>query len=536
MERPRIPTDKKWSAGCLGSELRPRSESSTGPIVQSESVGCVLLRDERRDRLLEISRIIDGARMHPVVIEDFSDRCLAEFSARCFVALASTGEAASGAGMQAIRALRTKGFKVLAYEDGADRWPIKTKCLPLLAGAVQLFDSLRPNFPRELCEAVERIVCVEMKKRSNADNIKAIMRGLGMIGESATMMTVFRAVIRFSALSDLPVLISGETGTGKEALARAVHSLDLKRNHGPFVPVNCGAISRALVESEFFGHRRGAFTGAERERKGLFRSAEGGVLFLDEIAELDLALQSRLLRVLQENRVLAVGEDREVEVSVRVVAATNHNLDQLMQQNKFRPDLFHRLNVLSISVPPLRERPDDLAPLVEHFLQKYRLLTAPAPQKADADFLEALRQIELPGNVRQLENLVRQALVAKTTDLPLNLSDLSVEILRQLLQPEENTPAHKTELVDLFNSETFTSSFVRILEANDWNLRRSLENCERQALEAAIRRTRGNQSEIARLLGITPRSVYNKVHKYRLLENAGNGAATSGPEKARNRI
>jgi DNA-binding NtrC family response regulator len=481
-----------------------------------ESAQRVLLWDEHRDQQQVISKVINSTGAQPLVIGDFSDLRLIDFSAKCFVAVASTGAMAGGAGMQLIRDLKAKGFKVIAYEDGAGSWPIKTKCLPLLAGAVQLFDSSRTEFLLELREIIERIVRVETQKWSDEHNIRAIMRGLGMIGESAGMMTVFRAVIRFSALSDLPVLIAGETGTGKEALARAVHSLDPKRSLGPFVPVNCGAISTALVESEFFGHRRGAFTGAERERKGLFRSAEGGVLFLDEIAELDVGLQNRLLRVLQENRILGVGEDREVEVSVRVVAATNCDLEQMMRQNKFRADLFHRLNVLSIQVPPLRERPDDLAPLVEHFLQKYRYLTSPASQTVDADFLEALRHIELPGNVRQLENLVRQALIRKATDLPLSLGDLSLELLRQLLEPEENPAARKTETVDVLNPETLTSAFVRVLEANDWNLRRSLENCERQALEAAMKRTRGNQSEIARLLGITPRSVYNKVHKYHL--------------------
>src|SRR5580693_3424401 len=144
------------------------------------------------------------------------------------------------------------------------------------------------------------------------------MRALGMVGESSTMKGVFRSIIRFSSISDLPVLITGETGTGKEGLARAVHRLDPKRSREPFVAVNCGAISAGVAESEFFGHRRGSFTGAERERKGLIRSAEGGVLFLDEIADLEVALQTRLLRVLQENRVLGVGEDRETRISVRV--------------------------------------------------------------------------------------------------------------------------------------------------------------------------------------------------------------------------
>lgn len=487
------------------------------PFGSASESGCrVILWDEHRDRQREVGKIINNAGAQPVVIGDFSDLRLIEFSAKCFVAVVNTGAMAGGAGMQVIRDLKAKGFKVIAYEDGAEFWPIKTKCLPLVAGAVQLFDSSRTEFLHDLRKTVERIVRLETQIRSEEHKIRAIMRALGVIGESAGMMTVFRAVIRFSALSDLPVLIAGETGTGKEALARAVHSLDPKRSQGPFVPVNCGAISTGLVESEFFGHRRGAFTGAQRERKGLFRSAEGGVLFLDEIAELDVALQNRLLRVLQENRILGVGEDREVEVSVRVVAATNRDLEQMMRQNKFRADLFHRLNVLSIEVPPLRERPEDLAPLVQHFLQKYRSLTAPASQKVDADFLEALRQIELPGNVRQLENLVRQALVRKATDLPLSLGDLSVEILRQLLEAGENPAAEKPETTDAFNSETLTESLVRVLEANDWNLRRSLENCERHALEFAMKRTRGNQSEIARLLGITPRSVYNKVHKYHL--------------------
>ena len=214
---------------------------------------------------------------------------------------------------------------------------------------------------------------VESRNQEEAQEITSVMRDMGMVGSSTAMMRVFRSVIRFSALSDLPVLIAGETGTGKEGLARALHRLDPKRRGGPFVAVNCGAIAASLAESEFFGHRRGAFTGADRDRKGLIRSAEGGVLFLDEIGELEASLQAKLLRVLQENRVLGVGEDREIQVNVRVVAATNRDLDQL-GQSQFRVDLFHRLNVLSIQVPPLSERADDLAPLTQHFLEKYRSL------------------------------------------------------------------------------------------------------------------------------------------------------------------
>lgn len=203
------------------------------------------------------------------------------------------------------------------------------------------------------------------------------------------------------------------------------------------MPVNCGAVNASLGESEFFGHRRGAFTGPERERAGLIRSAEGGMLFLDEIADLEPALQTRLLRVLQENRVLGVGEDREVGVNVRVVAASNRNLELMVQQNKFRAGLFHRLNVLSVQVPPLRDHPDDLVPLIQHFLQKHRSLTPVGAFIVGADFSEALHHVELPGNVRQLENLVWQALVRKTTSLPLGISDLPLDVLQQLSGTEE---------------------------------------------------------------------------------------------------
>ena len=187
--------------------------------------------------------------------------------------------------MGLIHDLRAKGFKVIACEEGAESWPIRTRCLPLLAGAVQLLDNSSAEFPRDLRQLIERVVRAETQKRSEEHEVAAIMRHLGMVALSATMLSVFRSVIRYSGLSDLPVLITGETGTGKEGLARAVHRLDPKRGRGPFVAVNCGAISAGLAESEFFGHRRGAFTGAERERKGLIRSAEGGVLFLDRSEE-----------------------------------------------------------------------------------------------------------------------------------------------------------------------------------------------------------------------------------------------------------
>jgi DNA-binding NtrC family response regulator len=490
----------------------------------------VILCDEHKGSLQKIITIIEAAEAYPISIERISDLRLVERRLESCVGVVVTALGPGGANMQEIRDLKAKGFKVIACAEDAGSWPIRNKCLPLLAGAVQLLDTSSASFSSELCHLIERTACAEMEERGEEQRIAATMRGLGMVGQSANMMSVFRSIVRFSALSDLPVLITGETGTGKEGLARALHRLDPKRSRGPFAAVNCGAISASLAESEFFGHRRGAFTGAERDRKGLIRSAEGGVLFLDEIADLEVALQTRLLRVLQENRVLAVGEDREAEVNVRVVAASNRDLEQMIRQNKFRSDLFHRLNVLSVQVPPLRDRPGDLASLVEHFLRKYQPLTSAGPLKAGADFLEALQLVDLPGNVRQLENIVCQAVVGKATDLPLSLGDLPVEILLQLPRAEKGPATRKSDL-DVFDAQAPVNFVVRVLDAYDWNLTRALEGCERYALEAAMGRMKGNQSRTARLLGITPRSVYNKLRKHQL-KSQGTETGKHFPERS----
>jgi transcriptional regulator with GAF, ATPase, and Fis domain len=333
------------------------------------------------------------------------------------------------------------------------------------------------------------------------------------------MMAVARLVVRVSSLGNLPVLLSGETGTGKELLAQAIHALDPKRCQGPFVPLNCAALPPELAEAELFGHRRGAFTGAEHERKGLFRAAEGGVIFLDEIAELRLELQAKLLRVLQENRLLVLGEDRETSVNVRLLAATNQNLCERVAQGAFRSDLFHRLNVIPIHVPPLRERPGDVEVLVLHFLQKYRELNPACSRLVAPEFLEGLQCTGLPGNVRQLENIVRQAIARKENDAPLGLADLPQDLWEEL--STRATPPNATDKPKIGAESPATApvtenpSFpLRLLEQYSWNLPRSVRHFERMLLELALNRTHGNQSETARLLGVTPRSIYNKLHQY----------------------
>ena len=484
----------------------------------------IILWDQQPRRRARIRQLVDALGAQAIEIFDLQ-RAL--FSSACCVAAVATGSEPNGEGMRAIRDLKRQGFEIVAYEDGSEYWSVRLKCFSLLAGAAQLLDSGDARFDCRLQDALTQILEVEAKKQEEDQEITSTMRSMGMVGSSMAMTGVFRSIIRFSTLSDLPVLIVGETGTGKEGLARALHRLDPKRREGPFVAVNCGAIAAPLAESEFFGHRRGAFTGADRDRKGLIRSAEGGVLFLDEIGELDAALQAKLLRVLQESRVLGVGEDRDIQVNVRVVAATNRDLDQMGQQSRFRADLFHRLNVLSIRVPPLSERSDDLAPLTHHFLEKYRSLCRGRLPEVGADFLAALRQIALPGNVRQLENLIRQALVQRRTDAPLGLNDLPAEAWRQLSESSDvlATPQRESEASGELDPHVI-ARYVRILlDANGWNLSRSLAYCEGEAVEAAMQRAHGNQSESARLLGITPRSVYNKMRKHRTLNKR-----TSTPE------
>jgi transcriptional regulator with PAS, ATPase and Fis domain len=464
---------------------------------------CFLLLDADTKRAVEIRRIAHqcGAGVRS---------CEGPEEARALRGAEAGGIAVCGidSTYEIVRALKTAGFLVIACRNGASAQTLGDQCRAFLAGCAHLIDSARADFAEVLRAALEQRLTEDAARHQEARELRTAMRAQGIVGDSKAMMSVFASIMRIAKLGVFPVLISGESGTGKELVANAIHRIDPVRSQKPFIAVNCGAISRELAESELFGHRRGAFTGAERDRKGLFRSAEGGVLFLDEVAELGEHLQAKLLRVLQEQRVLGVGEDLETPVNVRVVAATNVDLAARVREGTFRADLYNRLNALTVHLPPLRERREDIRPLAEHFIARFSRLRGGVAVPAGPEFIAALSRLELTGNARQLENLVRWILLNKVDDEPLGLRDLPPMAWEQLCSEARVNDGAAPRPVEL------EPSVVGLLQANCWNMSRALEACERLILNAALEHEHGNQTRAARLLGITPRSVYNKIRKY----------------------
>jgi len=298
----------------------------------------------------------------------------------------------------------------------------------------------------------------------------------GLLGESPALLRALHVLDRVAA-TDLPVLLTGESGTGKEIAARALHAAGPRRR-GEFVGVNTAAIAEGLLESELFGHSRGAFSGADRDRPGLLRQAAGGTLFLDEVTEMDLDLQAKLLRALEERSVRPVGGDREFAIDVRIVAASNRDPRQAVAEGRLREDLYFRLAVVTVHLPPLRERPSDIAPLAEHFLAAAAREQGRPPPALGADLAAALRSRSWPGNVRQLKNEM-QRLWALAAGGPLASA---------LLSPPD--------------PELFTGTAPESLQ---------LVRLEQWAIERALLVARGNKSEAARLLGIGRRTLYSKL-------------------------
>ncbi len=315
-----------------------------------------------------------------------------------------------------------------------------------------------------------------------------------LLGESESMEKV-RVMIRKLARSQAPIYISGESGTGKELAAREIH-LTGPRADGPFIPVNCGAIPDHLVESEFFGYKKGAFTGASRDKEGLFQGANGGTLFLDEVADLPMDMQVKLLRAIQERAVRPIGDHREIPLDVRILSATHKDLAQQVEEGKFRQDLFYRLDVIDLHMPTLRERPEDIPLLARHILARIAQEWDDQPPGLSDDAIEALKSYSYQGNVRELENILERAMTLSDGDV-IDASDLSLR-----------GPAFSSAM-----SEQNPIDATSIPERGDRDLESYLEDIEREAIEKALEATRYNKTAAAKKLGISFRALRYRLKK-----------------------
>jgi two-component system nitrogen regulation response regulator GlnG len=365
----------------------------------------------------------------------------------------------------------------------------------------------KPFDLKELTGVVQRALASPQNRRVDAA-ISASEERMPLIGRSPAMQEIYRVIARLTQ-TDLTVMIMGESGTGKELVARALHDYG-KRRHGTFVAVNMAAIPKELVESELFGHERGAFTGATNRGVGRFEQAEGGTLFLDEIGDMPLEAQTRLLRVLQQGEYTTVGGRTPIKTDVRIIAATNRDLRQLISQGLFREDLYYRLNVVPLRLPPLRERVEDIPDLVRHFLRKAEDEGLPA-KTLDNEGMEILRRHRWPGNVRELENLIRRLAVLHSGDAipPGAIAD-------ELKEPARNYPIEDGETnvalsvsVERYLTNYFTEQGDRLPPPGVYD--RILHEVERPLISICLAATRGNQIKAAHLLGLNRNTLRKKI-------------------------
>ncbi|MGL6160042.1 sigma-54-dependent transcriptional regulator [Microbulbifer sp.] len=329
-----------------------------------------------------------------------------------------------------------------------------------------------------------------------------------LLGESDNMQRLRRQIAKV-ARSDAPVYISGESGSGKELAARAIHAQGARAEQ-PFVPINCGAIPAELMESEFFGHKKGSFTGAHKDQPGLFQSASGGTLFLDEVADLPLDMQVKLLRAIQEKSIRPVGASQEIPIDVRILSATHKDLTREVAEGRFRSDLYYRINVIEITVPPLRERTGDIPLLAETIMQRIADNAGVTPPQVSREALDALKKYPFPGNVRQLENTLERAFtlsdqrVIRAEDLLLDREPIPTPPPTPENTVTEAIPEHSTTME--FYPGQFDPSHYRSLDE-------FLQNIERSAIEEALAETRWNRTAAAQKLGISFRSLRYRLKK-----------------------
>jgi two-component system response regulator PilR (NtrC family) len=368
------------------------------------------------------------------------------------------------------------------------------------SGGVFQFIVKSPSLPSVVAHSVEQAMeKVALRRQNLAFRRDASQRNsLDNIVGASPVMQKLKDTIRTVAATNSTILISGESGTGKELVARAVHECS-PRSGQPFVSINCGAFPETLLESELFGYVKGAFTGATQNKLGLFEVAHGGTIFLDEISEMSLGMQVKLLRVLQERTLRPVGGTAETTVDVRVIAATNKDLDKMVADNGFREDLYYRISVIPILVPPLRDRGGDIEQLANHFLKKVTATLGKTIHRLSTESLDVLKGYDWPGNVRQLENAIERAVTMETTD------ELHVEVLSELPKARAAAAA----------AGAGGSPGVSI-PSEGIDMERYVADIERSLLQSALRRSNGVQTRAAGLLKLSYRSFRHLLKKYDL--------------------
>ncbi len=364
---------------------------------------------------------------------------------------------------------------------------VETAVSAMKAGA---FDYINKPFNRdEILLTLERAVNFSETKSENRrlrEIVKKDFRIENLVGDSPSMRTVLNVVERVSR-SDATVLIAGESGTGKELIAKGIH-FSGKRKDKPFIPINCAAIPENLIEAELFGYKRGSFTGATLDTKGKFEDASGGTLFLDEISQMPLPLQPKLLRVLQEQEIVRIGESTPRKIDVRIIAATNQNLEKMVEAGTFREDLYFRLAVVPVNLPPLRTRREDIPLLVNHFFRRAKEKHGFEDLKIDREVVSVLSDYPFPGNVRELENLIERMVVLSDGE-KITLQDVPQSITKPL--------------------ETFGNVRMELPAENI-----SLDEVEKEIIRYSLEMHNGNQSQTARYLGITRSALIYRMQKF----------------------
>jgi DNA-binding NtrC family response regulator len=392
-------------------------------------------------------------------------------------------------GMQLLRTVKSR-YPDIEFIVMTGYGTVKSAVEAMQLGAAHYIQ--KPLDQDELNILIKRVI--EKKQlEAQVDRLRAELQGKykfeNVIGRSSQMQTVLEKMAAACG-NRATVLITGESGTGKELVARGIHYNSFK-DDAPFVPVNCGALPKDLIESELFGYKKGAFTGAIGDSEGLFSAADGGTIFLDEVMEMSPELQVKLMRVLQERKIRHLGDTREIPINVRVIAATNKVIAESLESGAIRKDLYYRLSVITIHIPPLRERVEDVPPLIEHFLRKHQAAYNSPVTTVDAAALEVLSKYPWPGNVRELENLV-EMILAYGKSAVIRVSDLPERIT------EAAAPQPKPAIGD---QDVFT-----------------LKEAERKLIVNALAKSKGNKSLAAQMLGISRKSLYKKIVDYNVQE------------------